>query len=200
MIIKRICCFSAPKLGALLMGAIMVACDNSKTVSTYKAALSPAVVSAASSAPTEKMPVLSWDTPTGWEKDNRDYTVQTVVFNIANTHAASQASAPATASLTILPGSGCGIAPNVNRWRQQLGLEPLPNTHAILAGAKKINTPLGTAEWYFMMDNQSEQGIFAAIIPHQGVTIFVKLMGPVPILKYHERQFIAFVSSLHAEA
>lgn len=175
---------------------MIAACDDSKKVYTYKSEAPNTTETV--SKDTEKSHTLIWDTPKGWKEEKPEYTMQTAVFSVADDKNMSKSSEPAIASITILNGSGGGVFQNVNRWRQQVGLEPIQDENILLASAKKINGTLGSIKWYSILENSSKKGIFAAIIPNQTTTIFVKLIGPVKVLKNNERKFIDFVSSIRA--
>lgn len=57
---------------------------------------------------------LTWDTPSGWS-EAAPTSMRSANFRVGE----------AECYLTELAGDGGGLGPNVNRWRSQLGLEPL---------------------------------------------------------------------------
>lgn len=182
-------------LGIFFVCNVISACDDSKKISTYKAESSNAVD--VEQKTTEKTHTLIWDIPQGWKEEKLAYTMQTAVFSVADDGDKNQSLEPAVASITILSGTAGGVFQNVNRWRQQVGLNPIQDEKTVLASAKKIKGKLKRIKWYSIIENNSDQGVFAAIIPDKDNTIFVKLIGPVKILKSNESKFITFVSSIN---
>ena len=106
-------------------------------------------------------------------------------------------------SLNLLPGEGGGVALNMNRWRKQLGLDPIAE-EAILAGEtievmgqkgywvdlKGPYTGMGT-------EVQFEDGrMLGAIVPLGEWTLFAKLVGPEGVVAPEESRLRDFLASL----
>ena len=98
-------------------------------------------------------------------------------------------------SISIFPGEAGGIAQNVNRWRRQLNLKPLPLENI---NKEAMNNPLLGDYYLFHETNDKEnKSIIAAIIPQKDNTIFIK-MNTSALLSYDRKyEFTLFCQSLY---
>jgi hypothetical protein len=95
-------------------------------------------------------------------------------------------------------GAGGGIAGNVNRWRNQLGLGELPG-----AEVDKLLSPLQVSEGKaFLVDLSGTDGrtgekarLIAAIVSQPSQTWFYKLMGNEQLVAREKDAFGKFVQS-----
>lgn len=103
----------------------------------------------------------------------------------------------ATAEVNVaeLNGDGGGLEANVNRWRGQLGLQPI---------GELLTTPLSStdtsgAQVVDFTGTDSKTGkparLVGAIVPQNGETWFYKLMGDPQIVAAQKNRFIQFIQS-----
>jgi len=105
--------------------------------------------------------------------------------------------------LTVLPGDGGGITPNINRWRGQMGLGPLSE-----GGISELELkPLLGSEAYAISCDGSFGGMGAQkqregyrmlglIQNFSGIMISVKMVGPLEEVKASTEDFFAFCESI----
>jgi hypothetical protein len=98
-------------------------------------------------------------------------------------------------SAIFLEGVAGGDLPNVNRWRQQLSLEPW-SAEVFSTKQVTLTTQLGESR---LVDFQSDdQRMVAAILPYQHGTWFFKMLGPVEPVGEERARFDAFVRSVRS--
>jgi len=109
-------------------------------------------------------------------------------------------SAGRTAEITVtaFPGDVGGLEANVNRWRQQIGLDPLPLA-SLQQNLREIEVDGQTAQYVDLMDpnNAGGIGIRGAIIPRGSHTWFVKMVGDQALLVQQEQDLLFFLSSVN---
>lgn len=105
--------------------------------------------------------------------------------------------------VTVLSGTGGGALANANRWRTQMGLEPM--TEAEFASLPTVamlhqNAPLleitGTFQGMSGEENAEESKLFGVIAEDGGNAVFVKMVGPAEVLDAEKDAFIAFCESV----
>ena len=109
-------------------------------------------------------------------------------FNIAD-----QADGPAEVTVSSLGGGGGGLLPNINRWRRQIGLDPISEaTLAEVAKTLDFNGREGT-----LVDmSGTDSRIVAAIVAVGSQTWFYKMMGAPETIEKQVDAFTAFVQSV----
>jgi len=101
-----------------------------------------------------------------------------------------------------LGGDGGGLAGNVNRWRGQLGLDPLDDAGiAALAKVPCLGTEavlFDATGSYTGMNGEalSSARMLGALVFMPGVSYFVKLVGPTDVVAANVEPFKAFAASL----
>lgn len=106
---------------------------------------------------------------------------------------------PAVVEITVtaFPGDVGGLEANINRWRGQIGLPQLP-----LASLEDNILPIevdGQPAYEVILlnpDNSSAPGIRGAVIPHDGQTWFVKMIGSQAILQNQDGDLRSFLESI----
>ena len=114
---------------------------------------------------------------------------------------------------TLLPGGGGGLDANLNRWRGQMGLEPL-SADAIAALPKK--TIFGQPATFILIDGtfagmgdiapRENYRMYGVMLSHKDPEsgreqgFFLKMTGPKAVLENQEANFDLVASSLHAVA
>ena len=116
-------------------------------------------------------------------------------FKIKNPYLADKTTISENVSISIFPGDAGGIEQNVNRWRRQLNLKPLPLENI---NKEAMNNPLLGDYYLFHETNDKEnKSIIAAIIPQKDNTIFIK-MNTSALLSYDRKyEFTLFCQSLY---
>ena len=133
--------------------------------------------------PAEPTPPESWGfaSPFGPEKAR---------FTITDTNGT------ASVTMTVLQGDGGGLLGNVNRWREQLGLETLEE--------KKLTDALmpvkGLGKKASMIDitgisqrSQIETRLVGVIVSDNGLTWFYKLMGSTSVVEEAKEGFLEYL-------
>jgi len=139
--------------------------------------------------------VYYWDVPEGWTEE------PPTAFRTANLRVAGNPDAECT--LTVLPSGGGGLLQNVNRWRGQMGLEPLDDAgfaalprHPFLHGEAVLVDVEGA--YAGMGGGPGIPGYrlvgLAALDGAMGV--FVKMTGPANLIEAELDAFYAFCASI----
>ncbi|MFK5956949.1 MAG: hypothetical protein QM477_10955 [Planctomycetota bacterium] len=138
---------------------------------------------------------LLYDLPDGW-------TLETPTsMRLVNLHPGGHADADCYVS--VLGGNGGGLAANFNRWRKQVGLDPMQESELISLPTIKLlggDASLLQIEGNYTgmgNDAQADWGLTGAMVSTDQATIFVKMTGPSALLHTEHERFLAFVSSLH---
>ncbi len=78
-------------------------------------------------------------------------------------------------SVISLGGDGGGMLANINRWRNQVGLDPI-GPDAIAAHVKEVKSAVGTfTAMTLVNDSSPNKAICGAVLTGKGFTLFVKL-------------------------
>lgn len=94
--------------------------------------------------------------------------------------------------VTVLSGTGGGLEANVNRWRGQLGQTPLS---AADVSALTVVPVLGRDARFVEIDGGAS-GLLGLVCELGAQTVFVKMTGPMDVLRAERDRFIAFCKSL----
>jgi len=143
-----------------------------------------------SSASEEGKP--KWQVPPGWKETSGGQ------FLIAKFLVPGPDNARAAVNVSMSAGDGGGLAANVNRWRGQLGLQPLAQTEL-----EKQVQPLELASGKAMLVDMSgtdartgqQSHVLGAIVPQANRTWFYKLMGDERTVAQQKEAFIKFVQT-----
>ncbi len=138
---------------------------------------------------------LTWQAPESWKRAG-DKPMRLVTYSVG-------ASGKSECYITILSGAAGGVANNINRWREQMGIETALDAKAIEA-LPKITVlgkpaPLVEIEGNFTgMDGQATNGymLYGTVCDLGGETLFVKFVGPAADLKGEHDNFVAFCQSI----
>ena len=120
-----------------------------------------------------------WQPPAEWKVDPEASPILTAAF---------RADSGARITLTSLKGMGGGVLGNINRWRGQLGLEPVTSLAEL--------STTEPAPGILMIDLQSESNddrIVAAILPLESQSLFFKLTGTNDQVDAEMERFTSFV-------
>ncbi len=157
--------------------------DNSKT---------PTSVSSIESAPSESVNTtsdLSWTDPEGWE-------VLPASSMVLRSYSKESPAGPLKLSISAFPGNVGGDLPNVNRWRRQLGLNPVtPDTLDSVLKQEFISGH----NWKKVYLSHSGKAQLTAYTMSAGKTWFFKITGPEPAVETIHDWFHSFLSSIQTQ-
>jgi hypothetical protein len=104
----------------------------------------------------------------------------------------------AEVSVVPLAGDGGGARANVNRWRRQLGLEPIDDDAQLQKVLRELDVADGKAPYIDLMghDPTGPQRMLGAWIVHGGRTWFIKMKGSPELVGKQQAAFEAFVKSI----
>ena len=157
----------------------LLSCTEEKEIPTFRIADAKTETTPASPESKEPRP-LRWVAPETWEEE-KPGPFQVALYRIAP---------GITAAVSRFPGDAGGTAANVNRWRQQVGLAPSPDTGGEVIALAESDSQ---ARWFELKG--AEQSILAAIIPVDGETWFFKLESPTIALETARPGFMDFLKS-----
>lgn len=159
--------------------------DGHPPVTGAGAASSPSPGAAAAAPVAGKS---EWKLPSGWKE------LAPGTFQKARFLAAEGSAGKAEATISVLAGTGGGDLANVNRWRGQVGLQPI--TDADLAkAATAVEAEGKPARLVDMTSANGQQRIIAVIAPRDGETVFYRLSGNPDLVGAQRETFLAFVKS-----
>jgi len=95
-------------------------------------------------------------------------------------------------SITVLQGTAGGARANIDRWRGQIGLEPLDD--AQFAGLEVV--PMLGNGALLVEASSSESGVLAAVSAGTERSVFVKLTGPLGQIGRHRAAFLDLCRTL----
>lgn len=141
---------------------------------------------------------LTWETPEGWTQGPaRTMRLASFVPN---------ASPEIDISVTQLAGNAGGPKANFDRWRAQMGQEPI--SEAELSDLERLGV-LGEEALVIEIDgrytgmgdaDQQSARMLGAIVPNGNGTLFVKLTGPREAVAAETDAFRAFLTSLRRDS
>jgi hypothetical protein len=143
-----------------------------------------------------EFPKLTWKLPSGWEEFPPEE------MRAASFRAKGQNGRVADVSVVPLPGKAGGFLMNVNRWRNQVGLEPV--TDDKLAGlVQPVDVGSQKGELYEFVgtapQDDSKTNILAAILNRDGLTWFFKMTGHYAVVNEQKPAFLEFLKSIKFE-
>lgn len=148
-------------------------------------------------------PVLEWTAPDSWTP------LPASEMRLASYEFKSADGEVADISVFSFPDAAGGLLANINRWRNQVGLEPIAEAET---GATRTEIA-GQAAWLVDFAGTPKPSaptmggtppptgltrIVGAIIPIQGKSWFFKVMGPDAVVISQRENFQHFVASIRA--
>jgi hypothetical protein len=144
-------------------------------------------IQAASATPTTETakPQVKWEAPEGW-KSVPASSMRYASFSVTGSNGET-----ADLSVSTFPGEAGGDLQNVNRWRGQIGLEPVTDI-------KPLVVPVtGKSGEILTVDMTGSKGrILAGWTLKNGSTWFFKLNGPDPVVGGEKEKFAKFLQSI----
>ena len=141
---------------------------------------------AGSAVPTAAGSGLAWTAPAGW-------TPKALGAMRKGSFSIKSDGGEADLSITAFPGATGGLEANLNRWRGQVGLDPLP-PEEVTASAEKFeaNSLQFTVVDYAGKGNR----LVGAVVPYGGNSWFFKLMGPDAVVAGQKAGFVEFLHTV----
>jgi hypothetical protein len=136
-------------------------------------------------------PRLTYDTPAGWSAGKVDGMRQ-VAFDIRDDGKAAEFTV-----IALAEGSGDLLA-NVNRWRQQVGLQPLAGRE-LGSQVKEFavdGAPGQEVELLGPAEKEPQEAILGVICSRGGQVWYFKLKGDAALVQREREQFDAFMHSV----
>jgi hypothetical protein len=160
--------------------------EKSKDTST---AVSPKVESTAGSKAASHNGI-AWTLPENWTfAAGSGMRFGTFKFTHDNT--------PIECTLVRLGGAAGGLAPNINRWRGQIGLDPASEAD-ILKSLETVKGKMGEIKISKLVNpDKADSAILASIISTQKATIFLKITTKSNYLDSLKNEFSKFSASVH---
>jgi len=142
---------------------------------------------------------LSWETPAGWEPQPGSR------MRVANFRVGGDETAECF--LTVLPGTAGGTLSNINRWLAQIGGAPIDEAGlealqrvSMLGGEAYVVSATGTFTGMRNSANIPDAMLVGAALVQPDSSYFVKMTGPRSVVAPQMDAFLAFCSSLRADA
>jgi len=134
----------------------------------------------------------SWQVPNGWQDAGGGQ------FLVAKFIVPGPGNSQAAVNVSMLQGDGGGLAANVNRWRNQLGLAPLEGAD-LNQSLTAVDTQGGKASFVELNGTDARTGqssrLVGAIVPLGDRTWFYKLMGNAQAVEGQKAAFTDFVKT-----
>lgn len=140
-------------------------------------------------------PRLVYDTPKGWSEGTKS-----MMRDINMTFGEN---GEGECYVARLPGAGGGLAANVNRWRGQMGAEPLTEGEIAALPQKAL---FGQPASFMSVDGdftgmggagtKSDYRLLGVILSSDAGAVFVKMTGPRALVEANTKAFDQFVGSL----
>ncbi|MAS94173.1 MAG: hypothetical protein CMO55_13335 [Verrucomicrobiales bacterium] len=142
---------------------------------------------------------LVYDTPEGWTEQPASM-MRVVTFRFGENDKGE-------CYLARLPGAGGGLLANVNRWRGQMGAEPITEEEVNALPTKPL---FGTEATYVTVDGSFSPGmgstetyenyrLVGLILSSEAGAAFVKMTGPKELVEANIEEFDQFTSSLDVQ-
>ena len=131
--------------------------------------------------------MFHFDRPSGWAENPDPAGGRIFEFKVG------EGARTALATISILGGPAGGPAANINRWRGQVGLEPLDEE----AAERLLRpVPLFGREASYVELAGKERAIVCAFALGRQFSMFVKLDGPPDVVDGHKGEFEEFLQTL----
>jgi hypothetical protein len=132
-------------------------------------------------------PQIKWKTPEGWTE------VAPSSMRYASFSASGENGNKIDISIVTFPGDGGSDADNVNRWRRQIGLEPIDD-RSVATLIAPLNA--GGTDFSALDMTAGDSRVIAAWTRRDGRSWFFKMSGPAPLLEREKPKFFDFLRSI----
>jgi hypothetical protein len=151
-------------------------------------------VAAATRPPSSSGGGFAWEAPEGWRTGPHRAT-RVVTFLLG-------AGGATECYVSVLGGDGGGVEPNLDRWRDQLGLAPFtPAEFASLPTVEVLGVEAAIFEGYGTFsgmgsDERGDAGVLGIVCPQADSAVFVKMVGSSDDVRAQRENFLRFCRSL----
>ena len=129
---------------------------------------------------------LEWTLPDTWEVSPEKKAMRLATFLV-------KADKSLAISVSRFPGNVGGELANVNRWRGQIGLDPV-SAEDLQKGLEVIETAAGKAKLVDIKNGGKQ--MLAVMLPYEKSTYFFKLMGSEESVSKQKESMVKLVKSL----
>jgi hypothetical protein len=140
---------------------------------------------AGADVPTASGADLTWTAPAAWQARALS-AMRKGSFTVAG---------EADLSITACPGATGGLDANLNRWRGQVGLPPVPPAEVVAAAEKFAANGLDFAVVDYAGGGKR---LLGAVVPFGGNSWFFKLTGPDALVAGQKAAFVEFLHTVKA--
>lgn len=171
------------------------ACSDEPSVQKYKVSKTPVPESGGSvpsSGPDESTGLpFTWVAPVGWEPGPAS-SMRVASYRVPLSNGES-----GDFSLVQLSGAAGGVMANINRWRGQIGLDPV-EPEGLANSAHFHTTPGGQQFLHVTLINEDnpDNAILGAIFERAGYVLFAKLTASRAGAEKAQESFEAFCNSI----
>lgn len=134
-----------------------------------------------------------WSVPPGWRE------VPGGQFLVAKFVIEGEGNAQAAVNVSASAGDGGGVAANVNRWRNQVGLREM-TAEELAREVRTVETPEGRIIFVDLAGKDARTGqpaaVVGALVMQPGKAWFYKLMGDPPVVAAQKDEFTRFVQEV----
>jgi len=181
------------QISFILLLLVSLSCDSGHHTRTYH--LPKTKVNTFTPSTVDKVTTISrftWEKPASWIPAEGS-AMRLASFEIPYSIGSGDL------SIMELGGDGGGLEANVNRWRGQIGLDPLTKLE-INDEAENGVSKLGNYQLFQLINLEKKESAFlAAVFPLESRTLFIKLTASVEGILEIEKDFKAFCSSMKFE-
>ena len=134
---------------------------------------------------------VSLTAPQSWTQVKATSPVIVKAYDVSSSYGKAQV------AITSLNNDGGGLLPNINRWRNQLGLSPvnkLSDQPVSLLNMSGVTAMLMDIQSQ-ASDDQPARGMLMAIVSRPTETWYFKMTGEAPVLKQLKDDFVTAVQS-----
>jgi len=154
----------------------------------------PADMAGSIPAPPAGGPELRWKTPPGWKEQPGQSAFRVAGFTVA----AAEGSGEVT--ITRFPGGVGGLLANINRWRGQVGLQPVADVAQQPLEPLEVDAlPAQLLDLVGPGAAGSAPRLLVVLVPRDDMTWFVKMSGPSALVQPQKRVFVDFARSIRFE-
>ncbi len=141
-------------------------------------------------------PRLAWDVPEGWSESASASSMREVSLIFGENGSGE----------CYVMRAGGSITANVNRWRSQMNLDPLPESAIAelprrpLFGMQAVAVEMaGDYTGVGAGEAKQDYRLLGVILPVSSTSLFVKMIGPADAVEANRAKFEAFCDSLRVE-
>jgi hypothetical protein len=145
---------------------------------------------AGTAVPTAGGQALTWTAPANW-------TPKSLGSMRKGSYSVKGEAGEADLSITAFPGAVGGLEANLNRWRGQVGLPPLPPAEVATAIERISSNGL---EIIVADYGNNGSRLLGAIVPYGGDSWFFKLTGPDALVAHEKQAFLDFLRTVKARS